>query len=208
MATRGLIGMVTAGAGIVALVAVLVRSGGEATGPRGRAGASGSAAAGGFGVQGDDVDSARRVLPEGPPGRAETMQHRVKQFAESGLVVEAPRVPSEPPAPPVPPSAEAIAEAEVILAATPAVREAVEQGVERRRGALRRSCWTGEVPDSASFPIEVSYSAEGTMVALSVGDDGGAPGIGDCVRSQSGVVPATIEAPGVPVTVRTALRLP
>lgn len=209
MATRGLIGMVTAGAGIVVLVAVLVRSGGEATGPRGRAGAgSGSVAAGGFGVHGDDVDSARRVLSEGPPGRAERMQQRVKQFAEAERVVEAPLVSSEPPAPPVPPSAEAIAEAEVILAATPAVREAVEQGVERRRGALRRSCWTGEVPDSASLPIEVSYSAEGTMLALSVGDDVGAPGIGNCVRDQSGVVPATIEAPGVPVTVRTALRLP
>lgn len=207
MATRRLIGMVMAGAGIVALVAVLLRSGGEATGPGGRAG-PGSAAARGLGVRGDDVDSARRTFAEeGPPGRAGRTNYRVKQRAEDQAerVVEAAPLASEPA---VPPSAEAIAEAEVILAATPAVRAAVEEEVERRRGALRRSCWTGEVPDSASLPIEVSYSAEGTMLALSVGDDGGAPGIGDCVRNQSGVVPATIEAPGVPVTVRTALRLP
>ena len=51
MATRRLIGMVMAGAGIVALVAVLLRSGGEATGPGGRAG-PGSAAARGLGVRG------------------------------------------------------------------------------------------------------------------------------------------------------------
>lgn len=163
------------------------------------------------GIRRADVDSARRsgeVVPpqvgeDGAPRRFfPVARERPTRDEEPVEVREVPVVPPEPP------SAEAIAESEAILAAQPAVQEAVDGAWKDRREGVRRSCWSGTTPASASFPVEVTYSAEGQMLALSISDDAAAPGIGDCVRGQSGLVPPTIEAPGVSVTVRTSFGLP
>lgn len=204
MTSRGLLVIVGAGVGIVAVVAVFAWPAGEPTARRERAEAAGSARE--LGVRAEAVDTARRtaaadeaaapvVLPEVRP--------------ELG-VDEDPRrgEPPAPPEPPVPPSAAAMAESAASLAAQPKVLEAVEGALEDRRVAIRRSCWGGNVPAAASFPVEASYSAEGAMLSLSVGDSREAPGVGTCIRSQGLIIPQTIDAPGVGVTVRSALTLP
>lgn len=203
--------MTAASVGVVALVAVLVwpdHRGGERAAQSGTAASSGSPGSGpmrGLGVRGAEVDSARRS--------SGAIAARSQQFlvgAEAVVADEAKRrAPAESPeaSQPVAPSAAAVAESDAVVAARPQVLAAVEGALAARHTAIRDRCWEGEVPSSASFPLEVTYSAEGTQLGLSVGDDRGAPGIGACVRGQM-LVPKTIEAPGVTVTVTTALTLP
>lgn len=202
MATRGVVAMMGAGVAIVTVVAVMVRPGERAAAPI----AAESRSAQQLGVRADGVDPAvvrreaddeeareialpgTRLAAEGePPGRGE---------------------PPPPPAPPIPPSAGAMAESEAILAVQPKVLAAVEEALADQRLAIRRRCWNGNVPASASFPVEASYGADGTMLALNIGDSRDAPTIGGCVREQPGLVPPKIDAPGVGVTVKSSLTLP
>ena len=203
MAMRGLVAMVGAGVAIVAAVAVMVLPGERAPAP---SAAESTRSAQQLGVRGDAVDSAvvRREADEEEaraitlPGSRPAAQGEPPGRGE----------PPPPPAPPIPPGAAALAESEAILAVQPKVLAAVEEALEDQRLAIRRRCWTGDVPASASFPVEASYSADGTMLALSVGDSRDAPSIGGCVREQSGLVPPKIDAPGVGVTVKSSLTLP
>jgi hypothetical protein len=207
---KRVIAVVAAGAGIVALIAVWQggagsRSSREATDA---AAVSEEARAGRLGVQGADVDSARRVASGDPSQR--------KGFPGQGRGGREPRTEGIEPepwslprvSPPILPNSADVVESEAVLAARPAVQEAVDDALERARAQVRRDCWTGDMPESASFPVEVTYSAEGTMVGLSVGDVVAAPGVSACVVGQAGLVPATIEAPGVGVTVKVSLDLP
>lgn len=204
MGNRGLLAMMGGGVGVVALMAVFMGPGGEQAARRGAAATTGSSQAA-LGVRAGDVDSARRssgsaeapafVMPEPrPEGEAPTGERRGGEPVPESV--------------PVPLGAGAVAEAEAVLAVQPKVLAAVEEALATRRSQLRRSCWNGDVPASASFPVEASYGADGTMLSLSVSDDRGAPNVGACVRGQGALVPPTIEAPGVGVTVRTALTLP
>lgn len=212
MAMRGILVVAAAGAVVVALAVLWSQADGtrrSAAGP----GADGDevteeARQRRLGVQGADVDSARRVADDDPTRRAGFTDQR-REARERGHEAElsaawvVPRV-----SPPILPSEAAIAETREALAASPAVQAEVDAAVEGRRAQVRRNCWSGDALEPASFPIEATYSAEGTMLTLSVGEDARAPGVGACVSGQSGLVPATVEAPGVSVTVRTTLRLP
>lgn len=202
MATRGLVAMVGAGAAIVAAVVVMVRSPEREVVQTG-GGAKESAQQ--LGVRGEAVDSAAvRGGADGPGAPAIALAGTRPATREA--VQE--RGEALPPAPPTPPSADAVAQSEAILAVQPRVLAAVDAALEEQRVAIRRRCWKGEVPASASFPVEASYGADGTMLAHSVGDSRGAPGVGGCVREQANLVPPTIDAPGVSVTVKSALTLP
>ncbi|HEY0138396.1 MAG TPA: hypothetical protein VGB85_30130, partial [Nannocystis sp.] len=114
--------------------------------------------------------------------------------------------PPLPPQPPLMPSAAAVAESEAFAAAMPAVRQQVQAAIARQKPAIRKACWTGEVPESASFPVEAGFDAEGNLLTLSIGDDRAAPGISPCVREQT--LQLDIDAPGVPITVQATLDLP
>lgn len=201
MTMRGLLAMVGAGAGVVALMFVLKGPSGSRAARTDASSKQSSQAQ--LGVRPDSVDSARRAAEE--PSAPALPGVRLAAGPE-GAGARSGEPP--PPSTPVPLSPSAAAEAEEILAAQPRVLAAVEEALESQRQRVRRSCWNGDVPASASFPVEASYSAEGTMLALSVTDDRGAPAVGACLRGQAALVPPTIEAPGVGVTVRTALTLP
>ena len=209
MATRGLLISVAASVGVVALVVVMAwpdRGAGEGAAERGRAMAAEPGAMGGVGVRGEDVDSARRDGSRASARRSQQFlvgaeavgADDLKRRALAGESVVAP---------PVTPSAAAVAESDAVVAARPQVLAAVEGALAAGHSALRERCWAGEVASAASFAVEVTYDAEGTLLGLSVGDDREAPGVGGCVREELRA-PPTIEAPGVTVTVTTTLTLP
>ncbi len=218
MVARRLKVIVGVGVGIVALVAVLVVPGGDRAARPGEGGraalaadasASDVAARGQLGVRGDDVDSARQRR-EGPrPAKLLTRNGEEVPSADRERTPPPPSAePPTPPAPSVPPSAAAVAESEEILAVRPEVQAAVDAALAGLRADLRKDCWNGDVPASASFPIEVTYGAEGEMLALSVHDSPNAPGVGACLRGQAKLVPASVAAPGIGVTVQASLTLP
>lgn len=198
-----------AGAVVAAAVAVWAWSGGPSgtTGPLagGATPLAGPVLRPELGVRGGAVDPASRARTRSAPGslgRASTAPERVNPREAR---------PEEAPAPtpePVPVDPRALAESEARAQAGPDAQAAVDAGLAARREAVRRECWTGDVPASASFAVEATYGAEGELLALSVGDSAEAPAVGACVREQKGLVPATIEAPGVGVTVQSTLSLP
>ncbi len=201
---------------IVALVAVVVGSGAGVGGDRDRdrdlagGGDVGQVVDGanrGLGVQAAGVDSAARrgaaqaanglELVKGPP-----------EDRGPSVEVEQPE-PGEPVVtPPVVPSADAIAEGEEVLAAQPGAKAALEAWLAGQRPGVRTRCWNGdELPESTSFRFEVTYSAEGKLLAYSM-NDRGAPGpVRRCVEELN-LTPPEIEGPGIPVTVTGALTLP
>lgn len=201
---RRLIGLIAASVGIVALVAVLLH-GGQQAGP---VPTSSSAMSQQLGVRGDGVDAARRPVTD-DAGQPVLSLARIEEVSAGESTGDAGRAaPEPPPVAPVPPSAADIAHSEAVLAARPQVRAAVDAALEDGRVAIRRRCWTGDVPDSASFPLEATYSAGGQLLAFSMHDDPAAPGVGECVRNEPIPVPGTIEPPGVSVNVQTAFTLP
>lgn len=202
MATRGVVAMMGAGVAIVAVVAVMVRPGERAAAPSEAEPRSAQQ----LGVRADGVDPA---VVRGEADEEEAREVALPGSRPAAQDEEARRgEPPPPPAPPVPPSAGALAESEAILAVQPKVLAAVEEALEDQRVAVRRRCWTGKVPASASFPVEASYGADGAMLAFSVGDSRDAPAVGGCVRDQPGLVPPMVDAPGVGVTVKSSLTLP
>jgi hypothetical protein len=221
MSTRRIGVMIGAGAALVGIVAVILwpGGGGDAPGPaevseqvaaasgavRGAGGADGS-----FGIRAAVVDSAVRT--GGPvPGRSALAGEGERAVAD-GLVVAAPD--GLPPprvieAPTVVPSVDAIAESEEIQAAQPGAQAIVDAWLASRRAKIQASCWDGDdLPESASFFAEVTYSAEGSLLALSVSDSGAPAAVRGCVSAVRDLVPSQIEAPGIPVTVRGTLTLP
>lgn len=111
--------------------------------------------------------------------------------------------------PTIVPSAEALAESDEIQAAQPEAKAEVDAWLASRRAKIGASCWEGEeLPDRASFTAEVTYSAEGQLLALSMSDSGVPTGVRGCVSAVPDLVPLQITAPGIPVTVRGALTLP
>jgi hypothetical protein len=200
---RNLIVLLGASAGVVGLAGFLLargRDSGPTTAPE-------AVVQGAFGVRGAASDSARRrdeqadvapvVTPELPSVRP---------------AVASPEPPREPrPVEPavasvIMPSPEAVARSEAIAAILPAVKQEVEAGVEAQRKAMRDACWKGGKAAPASFPIEASFAADGSLLALSIADDRDAPEVAACVRSQP--LPLMIKPPGVDLTVQTALTLP
>lgn len=162
------------------------------------------------GIRGERIDSARRDASEEeaapiaqPAAQPEAQPPRVDDRSRA---VAPP--PSGPSGPSIVPSAQNEAESVAVLAAQPRVLASVEKGLSDKRSAVRQSCWKGNLPASASFPVEASYSPEGAMTALSVSDTRDAPNVGACVRSFPSLVPPRIDAPGVAVTVRSSLTLP
>ncbi|HEY0132696.1 MAG TPA: hypothetical protein VGB85_01415, partial [Nannocystis sp.] len=179
---RSLIMLVAGSVAIVTVVAVLLRSdAGQTASSDASASQRGSQQP--LGLRGANIDSARRgATDEDSPS---SMVSPGAGLAEEAAVAgKRERPEPEPPAPPIPPSATAVAEGEASLAAQPQVLAAVEQALSDQRSAIRRDCWNGTLPSSASFPVTASYGADGTMLALSVGDDRGAPSVGSCVRSR------------------------
>lgn len=208
--------IVAAGVGILALGGSWVL-----TGDRGKSQGTEQAAAEGipsgrgdgvFGVRGASVDSARQIgrrpaqaLTEagGRQGPGDAAQNIFPSDEPGGPVA-----PPPPPEAPAPLSADVLAESDEIQAAQPGVKAALEAGLASRRAALRTQCWKGEdLPDSARFMYEVTYSAEGSMLSMSQGDEGAPGAVAECVRNAN-PVPPTVEAPGIPVTVQAALTLP
>jgi hypothetical protein len=205
MATRAVTVILATSAAIVAAVAILLRP--TAPGPtRGEPpsptrSSSPSPSTPELGVRPEAADPARLSRDSSTRQLASTPR-------PDRQLPELPAAPPAPPQPPIVPSAAAIAESEEIQAASPPVLAALEQSLASKRAAVRAACWTGDVPASARFPVEASYSAEGTVLAVSVGDDPAAPGVGACVREQPALAPPSIEPPGVAVTVTAALALP
>lgn len=205
MASRGLMLMMGAVASVAVVVGVLAWPDSGRTVP-------GDAAARvappeSVGIRGARIDSARREASEEEP--APIAQPAAQPEAQPPRVDDRSRAVAPPPSgPSIVPSAQDEAESTAVLAAKSRVLASVEKGLSDKRSAVRQSCWNGNVPASASFPVEASYSPEGALTALSVSDTRDAASVGACVRSFPSLVPPTIDAPGVAVTVRSSLTLP
>jgi hypothetical protein len=204
MATRGLAGMVAAGAAIVIVAALVLWPGAEQATREPTVGAAEQQQR--LGVRGERVDTARREVAEVAEAAAPAIVLPGVR-PEVTAVDERRRVEPQPPATVIPLSGAEVARNDVVQAARPKVQAAVDGALADRHDALKRACWTGGAA-AASVPIEASYGADGKMVALSVSDDRAAPGLGSCVRAQAALVPAEIEAPGVGVTVQASLHMP
>lgn len=165
------------------------------------------AADGSLGIRAATVDSAVRTGGSLSPRSAAEGERAVAD----GLTI-APLGPPPPrvvEAPTVVPSADAIAESEETQAAQPGAKAALDAWLANRRAKIQASCWDGDdLPESASFFAEVTYSAEGSMLALSLSDSGAPPQVRGCVSAVRDLVPLQIDAPGIPVTVRGTLTLP
>lgn len=236
MSTRQIGVMVGAAVVLVGIAAVFLRPGrGDSVDPA-RAGAQSAAdsgatpgANGSLGIRVAAVDSAVRaggaaasVEPDQPVvvgAGARTDESRSDKTDAEGerAVADGMRVvssESSPPprvvqAPTVVPSAAAIAESNEVQAAQPGAKAAVDAWLASRRVKIRASCWDGdELPESVSFFAEVTYGAEGSLLALSLSDSGAPSAVRGCVSAVRDLVPPTIEAPGIPVTVRGTLTLP
>ncbi len=207
MATRGILVMMAASVGVV-LVGMMVWSGGRPAPrdqARGASAVSASANAPALGIHGSAVDSARRDKSELAASTQITPLENAQVTPSDAIKRRGDAIAA---APPIAVSAVAVAESAEILAARPQVLAAVEGALAARRREISGACWAGEVPASASFPVEASYGADGLLLALSISDDRRAPGIGACIRTQATLIPPSIAAPGVPVTVQTSLMLP
>jgi hypothetical protein len=200
---RTLIVLLGASAGIVGLAVFFMVRGGE----RVRAAAPESVAQGSFGVAGAASDSARRR--DGEVAGPQPVAPELPAVLPEAVAPASPRPdrPTEPQvSPAIVPSAADLARSEAIAAVMPAVKKEVAAGVDAQRTAIRNACWKGGNAASASFPIEASFAADGSLLALSIFDDRAAPEVGACVRAQP--LPLAIEPPGVDVTVQVALTLP
>ncbi len=111
-----------------------------------------------------------------------------------------------PPSEPILPTAYAIAASEGAQAVQADVLAQVQGLVSDQHQNLRNSCWTGNVPASAVFPMSATFGEDGNMLALSITDDRSAPQVGACVRSQPWAL--KVDPPGVKVTVELPIELP
>jgi hypothetical protein len=86
---------------------------------------------------------------------------------------------------------------------------ALDAWLASRRPGIRTHCWNGDgLPASSSFVAEVTYGADGSLLAYKMTDDGAPPAVRHCVDQVPNLVPNALEPPGVPVTVRGTLTLP
>ena len=111
-----------------------------------------------------------------------------------------------PPSEPIVPTAYAIAASEAAQAAQAEVLAQVQGIVGDARQNLRNSCWTGDVPAAAVFPMSATFGEDGNMLALSITDDRSAPQVGACIRNQPWAL--KVDPPGVKVTVELPIELP
>ncbi|MBZ5709962.1 hypothetical protein [Nannocystis pusilla] len=158
---------------------------------------------GALGVRAADHDPAN--LPADPPSERSRDTRRIGNPFQLSQRVERPARPDAPPGPPAPPVAASPglnAESEASVAAQPKVVAALRADLDRRRDALRKSCWPQGSDAAATFTVEATYAADGTLVALGTSDVAGMPGVGTCLTGQIAQKPPTLpEPPGVPVTV-------
>jgi hypothetical protein len=197
--------MLAAGAALLVAAAIMAWPAANQTAPRTTSGERAmnnpglADAAGTVGIGAQAIDPARRdKLANGG------------QFTDTPAPFDGSFRPHPPPAPTPPqaitPDAAAVAENEAILAVLPAATRQVEATITARRAAIRQACWTGDGPSSASFKLEASFAADGTLLSRSIADDRQAPGIGPCVRAQE--LPLAIDPPGQPLTVQATITLP
>ncbi len=204
----GLITVLAASVGIVALVYVMFGRGDPQTVVAARKDVAGQQS---LGVRAADADSARRLALD-DAAAAEPQLPAVAPIMPIMPIMEVEQAQRRPvveptePAVPIVPDAAALAAADAVMEVMPRVKADVEAAIESRRQAMRNACWSGAKVATATFPTEASFAADGTLLALSVADDRAAPEVGACVRAQP--LPLKIEAPGVPITVKVGLTLP
>jgi len=195
--------LLIASAGILALAALFL-SGGPDRVELVRAGAVAQES---LGVRAAAADSARRgdsAVAEEPATSPVLPEIRPEAVGIDRRVEGRPEVQQA--TPPVEPSEADVARSEAIAAAMPAAMKDFEGGLDAKRRGLRNACWKGG-QGSAKLPVEASFAADGSLLALSISDDRASPaGLGTCLRAQP--LPLSISAPGVEVTVKTMLTLP
>lgn len=198
---RGLIILLAASVGIVALAYLMFGRGDQQPVVAASEDVAGQQS---LGVRAAEVDTARRLALD-DVAAAEPQLPAVAPIVEVEQAAPRPVVPTEP-AEPIVPDAAALAAADAVMEVMPRVKAEVEVAIESRRQAMRNACWNGAKVATATFPTEVTFAADGTLLALSVADDRAAPEVGACVRAQP--LPLQITAPGVPITVKVGLTLP
>jgi hypothetical protein len=154
-----------------------------------------------LGVRGADYDPAS-VPVDNQPRSARTFSGN--PFAMN-TTTERPVRPAPPPGPAAPPIAAGPgtnAASEASVAAQPAVVAALRADLDGRRDGLRKACWPQGSNAAATFKVDVSYAADGSLVTLGVSDVPGLPGVGTCLMGQIIQKPPVLpEPPGVPVAV-------
>ncbi|MCY1054706.1 hypothetical protein [Nannocystis sp. SCPEA4] len=158
---------------------------------------------GALGVRAADHDPAN--LPAGPPSERSRSTRQIGNPFQLSQRVERSVRPDPPPGPPSPPVAASPglnAESEASVAAQPKVVAALRADLDGRRDALRKACWPQGSDAAATFDVEATYAADGTLVALGASDVLGMPGVGTCLTGQIAQKPPVLpEPPGVSVTV-------
>lgn len=165
-----------------------------------------------LGVAAADYDPASRDSASHDPALA------VSRDAPSPLVAARTRAPAvlpapprtapveDPPGPPLAGTPEMNALSEASAAVQPRVLAAVRADLERRRDDLRERCWPPGSKVAATFAVQATYAADGTLLALAVPDVFGLPGVGTCLMEQIGQTPPALpEPPGVDVAVTVPL---
>lgn len=155
-----------------------------------------------LGVAASDYDPASPA-----PRDARSLLVAERTGAPSVLPVPPRRPPAEfAPSPAIAGTPEMNALSEASAAVQPRVLAAVHADLERRRDDLRERCWPPGSDAAATFAVQASYAADGTLLALGVPDVFGLPGVGSCLMEQIGQTPPALpEPPGVAVDVAVPL---
>lgn len=208
MAPRGSALMMLALAGGAAILLWIGLRSGPAPGPSPAPAPEATRASG---VLAADHDPARRVDPEFdalPPADAPTPAPPAAPQPASPAQPDA-SAPSAPSEAPIATSPEQAAAAAVSVAERPKVAAALRADFDARRDALRRSCWPRGSDAGATFTVEASYAADGTMLSLGVSDVPGLAGVSTCLMEQIVKKPPPLrELPAVPVTVEVPIDFP
>lgn len=207
MASRGFYVLSTALVGATAAILWFAVGRDPARSSAAVGGAGGSSQSGddrALGVRGADVDSARTagtvevVSDPSRPGR----ELALTNAAPPQVTVAERSAGNAPPAAPIAGGPGLAAEAEASAAAAPKVTAAVRADLERRRADLRAACWPPGSELGATFKVEATYGADGSLLALGVPEVPGLPGVGVCLMGQIGTrPPALAEPPGVGVSI-------
>ncbi|WAS96679.1 hypothetical protein [Nannocystis punicea] len=204
MASRGFYLVSAALLGGSALLLWLVLGGAPSPGPDASTAAAAAAAAAdgrALGVAGADYDPARDPERGDSPRRAsaDLLAQEPPQVAERPARPPAAVLPPEPP---IVGSPGLNAASEASVAAQPKVLAALRADLDGRRDALRKACWPPGSDYGATFTVETTYAADGSLLTLGVSDVPGMPGVGTCLMGQIGQKPPVLaDAPGADVTV-------